>query len=563
MLVHCGIVILSMTDIRGTRGEEGEDRVDGALFATGTRHWADIVADQVVARFPELEVYTCAAGISPSGIVHFGNFRDVITSVAVARALSAQGKNIRVIFSWDDFDRFRKVPANVDPSFTQYVAMPLINIPDPTGVDMSYARHFEKEFESSMRTAGIELEYLIQANAYTSGRYDEQMIHALQNRTTIANLLLSFMTEKAMTEKGIDPVVYRDEFYPISVYSRFTGKDTTKVIAYDGDSTITYRCLETKKEESIDLRAEHCMKLAWKVDWPMRWKEEGVVFEPGGKDHATPGGSYDVSSRLARTLYGVEPPLFVGYEFVGIQGLGDKMSGSKGNAVSPNQLLAIYEPTLLIWLYMRKTPDQAFSLSFDSEIYRQYEEFDREVARYHSGELNERERRALELAGDMNTLPSSPIPFRQAVAFGQIVQWNVQKLSSLLLDIGYEYDERSLEVRLKLARNWLETYNPTDMIRVRDSLNEEYLTTMSKDRKEHVRMLFTVLQKGLPTLAELEVLIYGIPKIEHLSQKENAPLQRAFFKDVYQLLISRDTGPRLATFLSLLPPDRVQHLLNI
>ena len=26
-------------------------------------------------------------------------------------------------------------------------------------------------------------------------------------------------------------------------------------------------------------------KLVWKVDWPMRWKHEGVIFEPAGEDH--------------------------------------------------------------------------------------------------------------------------------------------------------------------------------------------------------------------------------------------------------------------------------------
>ena len=82
----------------------------------------------------------------------------------------------------------------------------------------------------------------------------------------------------------------------------------------------------------------------------MRWKYEGVVFEPGGHDHASPGGSYDVSSVVSKTVFDYEPPIFVEYKFVGIQGLGSKMSGSKGNAVSPLELLDVYEPELLKWL---------------------------------------------------------------------------------------------------------------------------------------------------------------------------------------------------------------------
>ena len=51
-----------------------------------------------------------------------------------------------------------------------------------------------------------------------------------------------------------------------------------------------------------------------------------------------------------------------------------------GGAISPAQLLEIYEPTLLKWLYMRRPPTQSFNLAFDTEVYRQYDEF---VSRRH------------------------------------------------------------------------------------------------------------------------------------------------------------------------------------
>ena len=39
-------------------------------------HWSEEIAQRVIARNPEKEEYVCAAGISPSGSVHIGNFRD-------------------------------------------------------------------------------------------------------------------------------------------------------------------------------------------------------------------------------------------------------------------------------------------------------------------------------------------------------------------------------------------------------------------------------------------------------------------------------------------------------
>lgn len=70
----------------------------------------------------------CASGISPSGSVHIGNFREIITTYFVVRALQKLGKNTRFIFSWDDFDRFRKVPKNIDSSYEKYIGMPYSEI---------------------------------------------------------------------------------------------------------------------------------------------------------------------------------------------------------------------------------------------------------------------------------------------------------------------------------------------------------------------------------------------------------------------------------------------------
>src|SRR3954467_493358 len=76
-------------------------------------HWADQAAARVIAQRGDRDAYTVASGITPSGVVHIGNFREVITVDFVARALRALGKQVRFIYSWDDFDTFRKVPVNL------------------------------------------------------------------------------------------------------------------------------------------------------------------------------------------------------------------------------------------------------------------------------------------------------------------------------------------------------------------------------------------------------------------------------------------------------------------
>ncbi|MFZ2484585.1 MAG: lysine--tRNA ligase, partial [Minisyncoccia bacterium] len=394
-------------------------------------------------------------------------------------------------------------------------------------------------FIEAMKRLGIAIEYRDQTALYESGVYDEAIIEALKKREKIADVLLSFMSDKAKGEKGIDPLEYRKNYYPISIYSRFTGKDATKVISYDGDSKITYLCAQTGKEDTIDIKKDHIVKLSWKIDWPMRWRHEKVVFEPGGHDHASPGSSYDIGTVLSPDIFGYNAPLFIEYKFVGIQGVGSKMSGSKGNAVSPLELLDIYEPGLLKWLYFRKSPDQSFELAFNTDIYRQYDEYD------------------LEHEGD------NAIPFRQAVGFGQVVQWQEDKLKTIFEALGHDYSVESIARRLPLAKSWLVKYNPEEVITLNTDINSTYASTLSDKRKEQVKRLHDELEKNKEAnIQELDVIVYDIPKSSDLSEEELKKEQRAFFKDVYNLLINKDTGPRLGTFLWAVDRGQVLKLLD-
>lgn len=536
--------------------------------------WTLQVANRILETFPDKEEYTCTAGISPSGNVHFGNLRDVMTSLAVKRRLDLMGKKTRFLFSWDDFDRFRKVPAGVDPEYEKYIGFPLTSIPDPEGKETSYARVFEKEFEKAMKDfLGDEIEYRYQTEEHLSGRYNEMIILAINERKRIAEILLEFMTEKGKKEKGIEDKSFIESYYPVSVYSKFTGKDNTKVIDHDGEGVLTYRCMDEEKEDTVDLKASFVegsasVKLGWKIDWAMRWCEEGVNFEPGGHDHASPGGSYDVSSRIIKEVFDCKPPVFVEYKFVGIRGLEGKMSGSKGNAVTPGQLLDIYEPELLEWLYMKHRPNQEFKLAFDTDIYRQYDEFDRAIKDYiKRGKDSDFASSVSLISGLLEKDPDKdPLPFRQAVSFGQILQWDPDKTRDLLHRVGFDYSKESIETRLEKANNWLEKFNPEEIIDVRESVNTEYLKEMTDQSRERVRRFRDELSKidtEKTDQKDLEQILYGIPKSENLSDEDLKKEQRVFFKDIYNLLISKDTGPRLSTFIWAIGKDKVLELLNI
>ena len=136
-------------------------------------HWAEKLAREIIEKKPDKEEYVCAAGISPSGSVHIGNFRDIATSYYVVRALRKMGKKARLLFSWDEFDRLRKVPSNIaaiTEGFEKYLGMPYAEIPDPHGEYSSYAEYNEKEFEKSLEELDIHPDYRYQAKQYTDKR---------------------------------------------------------------------------------------------------------------------------------------------------------------------------------------------------------------------------------------------------------------------------------------------------------------------------------------------------------------------------------------------------------
>ncbi|MGB4572383.1 MAG: lysine--tRNA ligase, partial [Rectinemataceae bacterium] len=61
-------------------------------------HWADQTADRIIAEWGDRDSYTCASGITPSGTVHVGNFREMISVDLVVRALRRLGKKVRFIY---------------------------------------------------------------------------------------------------------------------------------------------------------------------------------------------------------------------------------------------------------------------------------------------------------------------------------------------------------------------------------------------------------------------------------------------------------------------------------
>lgn len=524
-------------------------------------HWSEIIADRIIKRNPDKEEYVCAAGISPSGSIHIGNFRDIATSYFVVRALIKKGKKAKLLFSWDEFDRMRKVPVNVaaiDSDMEKYIGCPYVDVKNPFDTEeKTYAEYFEHEFERSIVKFGINMDYRHQAEMYRSGKYTEHILHALKKRGEIFDILASHRTQPVQEGE-------REAYYPVSIYCSECGKDTTKIVSLSDDCTKAEYTCECGHKGSFDFTKDFNCKLAWKIDWPMRWMYEGVDFEPGGKDHASPHGSYDTSKDIAKQIFGYEPPLFQGYEFIGIKGTTGKMSGSSGLNLTPETLLKIYEPEVILWLYSKTEPLKAFDFCFDDGILRQYFEFDKMYNAVKDGTANDAQKDIMynTTVGDrvLDTVPMGLL-----VQLGSVVDFNVPMLETVFEKIGTPYKSEQFGARLDRAKYWLENCAPDQVNRLRDGRNWEVYETLNETQKAEIKALFEYISAGGYNLDELNKKLYAIPKEINggeLDEKELKTIQGSFFKNVYKLLIDKEKGPRLYLFLFAIDPKRYVGLLD-
>lgn len=523
-------------------------------------HWSEEIAQKIIERNPNKEEYVCAAGISPSGSIHIGNFRDIATSYFVVKALRKMGKKARLLFSWDEFDRLRKVPVNVaavTEGFDRHIGQPYVDVPDPFGCCESYAKHFQNEFEASIKRFGIEMDYRYQAKEYRSGRYAKQVIHALKNRERIFDILDSFRTQDSTEEE-------RKNYYPVGIYCAHCGKDTTKITSLSEDClTAEYEC-ECGHKGSFNFETDFNCKLAWKIDWPMRWMAEGVDFEPGGKDHASPTGSYQTSRIIAKEIFGYEAPLFQGYEFIGIKGTTGKMSGSSGLNLTPDTLLKLYDPEIILWLYSKTEPTKAFNFCFDDEILRQYFEFDRMMNAYLTGKADEHIASIME-GSLIEGRTAETVSMQLLVSLGSIVDFNVPMLETVFEKLGTPYKYEDFKERLDRAKFWLFQCSPESVNKLRETRNFEVYNELDEQEKQAVKLLFDYLSTDGYTLDDLNTELYAIPKRiygEDMDQKALKGIQGKFFRNVYRLLIDKEQGPRLYLFLFAVDKARYVKLLD-
>ncbi|MGR6913175.1 lysine--tRNA ligase [[Actinomadura] parvosata] len=533
--------------------------------------WVSRFADEVISeaeRRAPGKAIVCASGLSPSGPIHLGNLREVMTPHLVADEIRRRGLECVHLISWDDYDRFRRVPAGIDPSWADHIGKPLTSVPAPPGSRYAnWAEHFKAPLVTALAELGVEYHAISQTAQYTSGAYREQILTAVRARATIDAVLSRYRSKQG---DGAEEGGARGAYFPYKPYCDLCERDLTTVTNYDDETTeLAYTC-ECGFGETVRLAEHDRGKLVWKVDWPMRWAYEGVVFEPSGVDHHSPGSAWIVGGQLVGEVFGGQQPIGPMYAFVGITGMA-KMSSSKGGVPIPSDALEIMEAPLLRWLYARRKPAQSFKIAFDHEIQRLYDEWDSLGRKVAAGQAQPAElaahRRAVSTAAGPLPVTPHPVAYRTLASVADITTGHAEQTLRILRDLDGVETLAEVRPRLDRARRWVELHLPADQrTRVRESPDQELLDSLGQAEREGLRLLADGLDDW--TLEGLTALVYGVPKLQ-AGLPADAPAtpelktaQRAFFTLLYRLLVGRDTGPRLPTLLMAVGAGRVRKLVG-
>jgi lysyl-tRNA synthetase, class I len=512
--------------------------------------WADQHAANIVREFPDNEIYVCASGITPSGRKHIGNFREIITVELVVRALKQMGKKVKFIYSWDGFDRFRGIPKDlsedIKSKLKDELGKPDSEVMDPWGCHKSWAEHWESFLEKECKQVGINPEFIYQDKLFKKCVYWKGICTVMKDRKKVAEIL-------NRTRKEPLPM----EWYPLFVYCEKCMKDSTKITSYDEETTIEYEC-KCGHKSKIDFSKKGFVKPPWRVDWAIRWNHYKENFEPAGKDHMVKGSSFESASSIIKEVFKSKPPYGFMYDFVLPKGMGGKMSASKGNVITTEDVLKVYLPEIVRFFFAGTKPNKEFSIPFDDEIFKTYEDFYlSERIYFGKEEVNERNKNQWSRVYELSQIDNVPkkIPeqpkFSYCVELINLCNHDVEMSWEKAKEIKNAKDKKRWLAVLERAKFWVENYAPD---KYKFEINENPKIKLNNNENEIIQGLIKILDKDLSE-EKLGEEIYSLVKDSKLGTKDS-------FKLIYKILVSREKGPRLAPFIIIIGKNKVKKILE-
>ena len=489
-------------------------------------HWADVAAEKLLENG---EKHVISSGITPSGPIHLGSMREILTADAIVKSVNDKGGDAKLIYIADNADPLRKVYPFLDSEiYEKYVGMPLAEIPAPDGKG-TYDQYFLRPFFKSLETVGVFPEVVENYDSYKKGKFTECTKIFVDNRDQTREILEK-ISGRQLPKK----------WFPWT----FLDKDGTLT---DGEvvklewPNVTF--LNKYGDEITNDMSKGEGKLPWRLDWPAKWKILNVTFEAFGKDHATKGGSYDTGKKLSENILDSKTPLDLVYEWIHLKGKG-AMHSSTGLVISAEEMLTMAPPEVIRWIVMKPQPNRHIDFDPGLGLLNMVDRYDKTEQEYYDDELEDNEKRAFELSQVNEISKEKPniLPYKHLVTLSQSKN-NLTDIMQALKRTGEvkDIDEDKLEERVKCIKQWTQNYAPESVV---FEIQEEAPEIDLDDLQTKCIKLLIEKMKDVDWTPE------GIHNSFYELQEENKIPAKNFFKIIYNILLDKERGPRLGFFLA-------------
>ncbi|MET1160104.1 MAG: lysine--tRNA ligase [Thermoprotei archaeon] len=525
------------------------------------RHWIDEIADKLYEALTRRgkEVYVFNGGLSISGLQHIGRLRgEIIYGEVLRRILSERGLKIKqyiTLYTMDEWkgkeEQLRAFPNSEEA--VKYAGWPLYRVPDPMGCHKSWIEHYWEDFGPYLKE-------------FTDGEITPIPTHELYRSKLREFTKLTFKLREKVIEtlnkyRGTKVKPDWIPFQPIcGKCGRINSTETIEVIDED---RVRYRCRHCGYEGIAELSEG---KLPWRIEWVGVWWALGVDFEPYGKDHATPGGSRDSCSDLAKNVYGFEPPEGFPFEWVSLRiGGEDKdMTSSGFIGITPKQWLEIAHPHIYRFLVL-KTPPMKKIVIDPVAIPHYYNQYFRAERIYYGVEepRNDDEKVLLSRSYELSyphgkppeTMPEQ-VSYTHLAILSQVVPRNLWekegirrlKISGLLPEEPTPYGLKRVLEMIEKAYNWVQKYAPSDYrVELLPEPTKEIIESIPLEHREILLKMGSMLEK-LEEWNEENIKNTMIDATKDLDPKE----RKRFYESFYKLFLGKPSGPRAAPLLAVL-----------
>ena len=558
-------------------------------------HWLEDTVEKIMSRNP-LEI-TLSTGKTPSGHIHIGILREIIICDALSRIFNKKGKNVNFYLFLDDFDAAKRFPDYIDIKFQrEHIGKPFALIPCPfkdCGCE-SYASHFGNELISTFKDFGIKNEIIWTFALYKERRMQEKIKIALENSDEIKKILKKNIFPTLDGEKKKRFVEMQKSWMPVMVLCEECDRIQKKredgyikpnrVISYSkDDEEVFYICPACGYQGKISIYSGW-LKLNWRVDWPAKWALFKTSCEPAGKDHCVKGGSYDTGLEISQRIYNYQGPVKLSYEWLR---LGDQdMKTSKGIVFTPKRFQELADTEIYRMLILRTNPMKHISLRIEelSQYYNYYEKMENIYYNIEEAEPTE-EKDFLMYLYPLTKIENVPdtkpirIPFNNMIFLSQVQ--NLLSKENLFKKALSWVDKEVAEITfekfdnlLTRTTNWISEVksfinniesekekkfllNKIGIFSIPVEINKSLIDKLNQNQISGLKLFRDLILKEENMNAEkIQNEIFSIAKQSlQINPKE-------LFEALYLVLLGKNSGPRLGSFLALLDKEWLQRRLD-